>query len=147
MAVSIDPMARLGVIYLSTSNQRKKCAEQQKAGLPFQGAFQYVWTLQMSPGQLAFSGVPEEPCLSHGLVHQCLIHKIRTAPESRFLHTARAVLRSISSPWAICASLWSCSCFPPIQLWAIAFSLLCLPLVGRQDLAFLSKMPHCSSCH
>lgn len=55
----------------------------------------------MSPGQLASGGVPEKPHLSHGLLHQCLIHTIRTAPESRLLHAARAVNRNISCPWAI----------------------------------------------
>lgn len=49
-------------------------------------------------GQLAFSRVPEKPCLPRGSVHQCLIHTIRMAPESELVFTVRAVPGNISCP-------------------------------------------------
>lgn len=48
-------------------------------------------------GKLAFSGVPEKPCLPHGSVYQCLIHTIGMAPDSKLVLTVR---RNISCPWA-----------------------------------------------
>lgn len=102
MAVSIDPKARLDVIYLSTANQRRNARSGRKQVCHSRG----------HTVCLDSANVPWATCLQwsawktmgHGLVHQCLIHKIRTAPESMLLHTARAV------PWVIiCALLWSCS--------------------------------------
>ena len=75
--------------------------EQQRAGLAFQVSFQQVGTIQMSLGS---SRVPEEPRLPRGLVHQCLVHTFRMAPERELVLTVRAAPSNVSCPRAtVCA--------------------------------------------
>lgn len=90
-----------------------KKATEGRAGFP--GVITTVLDIQLCPGSmgsLPSSRMPEKTCLPRGSVHQCLIHAVRMAAESKVVLTVRAASRSISSPWGIVSAPAITKLFP-----------------------------------